>query len=96
MTDLCVDYATLERGAAKLAGLKRAFNDLPHTVAEQSSDWGSRDIAGAMQDFGTNWDYRRGTLTEQIDTVGQKIEGSVQAFREADAKLAQEADRKGS
>ena len=96
MTDLCVDYAALERGAEKLAGLKRAFSDLPHTVSEQSSDWGSRDIAGAMQDFATNWDYRRGTLTEQIETVGQKIEGSVQAFRDVDAKLAREADCKRS
>ena len=86
--DLCVDVDRLDTSAETLATLKRAFASLPSAVGHQAQDWGHDAIAGAMHEFATNWDYRRGKLTEQIDEVGEKIESTRRTFLETDAKLA--------
>lgn len=88
MADLKVDFENLESSKSTVASLKAAFDGLSRRVSAQSRDWGSSDIEGAMHEFATNWDYRRDILSGKLKEVGEKIEGTLEAFTEADEKLA--------
>lgn len=93
MSDLKVDYETLETSADTVGRLKGTFDALPNRVAGQQSDWGDRGIADAMDDFANNWDYRRDILSGKLAEVHEKIESTLETFRKADAKLASELDK---
>lgn len=87
VTDLKVDFATLEasesslhRIASEFAAADRHSGDLEHV-------WGSREVARAMRDFVDNWDRHRATLLESVKSVGSMCGGSAAVFRAADQQL---------
>jgi hypothetical protein len=88
MSDLRVDYETLRSSAETARAIKRAFDDLASRVEEKGDAWGHRGIAGAMRTFGTNWDYHRTILSEEIQATGDKLDKCLQVFQETDQKLA--------
>ena len=90
MSDLRVDYETLAQCAATAKQVKGGFEDLPSRVGDTGDCWGHGGIAGAMHTFGTNWGYHRKVLGDEIEKTGEKIEKCLQAFEDADRKLAEE------
>ncbi len=87
MSDLKVDFQTLEASHATAVALKSEFDGLPHRYDDYQGAWGKDNIRGAMHVFATNWDYHRAKLSDKIQEVGEKIESCVQTFHEADQKL---------
>ncbi len=49
-----------------------------------------------MGEFSGNMDYSRRKLSEKIQTVGEKVSNTLEAFRSADAELAKSFDEAGS
>jgi hypothetical protein len=45
-----------------------------------------------MHEFASNMDYNRRKLSEEIATVGDKMGGTLEAFRTADGELAKSFD----
>ena len=93
MSDLKVDYETLEAAARTADGLQRDFDGLPRRVDDTSSIWGHSAVAGAVHTFGTNWGYHREVLSDEIKKTGEKIAKCLEAFEKADQKLADELHR---
>jgi hypothetical protein len=93
MSDLKVDFATLEQAHSTAEALRREFDGLPHRYDQYAGSYGRDDIRGAMHSFATNWDYHRKILSEKIGEVGEKVESCLEAFRKADAKLASELEK---
>lgn len=87
MSDLKVDFETLEASHATAVSLKAEFDGLPHRYDDSEGSWGKDDIRGAMHVFATNWDYHRAKLSDKIQEVGEKIESCIQTFHEADQQL---------
>jgi hypothetical protein len=85
VSDLKVDFETLEASHSTAETLKSEFDDLPHRVGDVA--WGADTIDGAMHVFGTNWSYHREVLSGKIQEVGEKIESCIETFHDADQKL---------
>ena len=92
MSDLKVDFTTLEDSHRAAQTLKSEFDDLPHRVGD-GTHWGHHDVADAMHEFGTNWDYHRAILSENIGEVGENVESCLTTFRDADQKLYDELEK---
>jgi hypothetical protein len=86
MTDLLVDFTTLEDSHRAAQTLKSEFDGLPHRVGD-GAHWGHHDVHDAMHEFGTNWDYHRKILSGKIGEAGEKIESCLTTFRDADQQL---------
>lgn len=87
MSDLKVDFETLEASHATALDLKTEFDDLSHRYDDHSDSWGKDNIRGAMHNFATNWGYHREVLSQKIQEVGEKIESCIETFRKADQQL---------
>lgn len=96
MADLKVDYDALELSLETAKSLKTSFDDLPDRVGSHGSDWGDGRIGDAMHEFATNWDYRRDLLSGAISEFGEKVEGCLEAFKEADQKLYEGLTKNGN
>jgi len=93
MSDLKVDYYALEDSVTTLSSLKSEFDNLGHRRDDTSGFWGHHSVKDAMHEFASNMDYNRRKLTEEIDTVGQKMGNTLEAFRKADEELAKSFDK---
>jgi hypothetical protein len=92
MSDLKVDFTTLEDSHRAAQTLKSEFDDLPHRVSDDAH-WGHHDVRDAMHEFATNWDYHRDVLSGKIGEVGEKVESCLTTFRDADQKLYDELEK---
>ncbi|CAL9296331.1 hypothetical protein [Streptomyces sp. SudanB66_2053] len=92
--DLTVDYDFLTECERKLGQLKRTFEDMENRRDDMKEHWGSRAVAGAMQDFVDNWDDYRTRLVESLDNVGKLVAGSRKAFDDLDGELAKANKKK--
>jgi hypothetical protein len=54
---------------------------------------GHHKIVDAMDEFSGNMDYNRGKLVDEVKAVGEMAEGTLEAFRAADAELATAFDQ---
>jgi hypothetical protein len=93
VSDLKVDYWALEDSVSTLSSLKSEFDDIEDRRDDTSGAWGHDAVKDAMHEFASNMDYNRGKLSDEIKTVGEKMSGTIDAFREADAKLAESFDK---
>lgn len=92
MSDLKVDYWTLEDSEATLRRLKGEFDAIEGRRDDTRGIWGHDSVRDAMHEFASNMDYNRRKLSEEIQTVGEKMAGTLEAFRAADAELAASFD----
>lgn len=88
MSDLKVDYDVLADSVQTLAVLKSEFDGIKDLRDETSGLWGHRAVRDAMHGFASNMDYNRRKLAEEMAAVGEKLETTLETFREADAELA--------
>lgn len=96
MSDLLVDFRILTEAKATADGLHERFVSLPDRVGDQSDIWGHSRIRDAMHTFGTNWGYHREVLADEISEVGDKVEGCLTAFRDADRELADQLEKQAA
>ncbi|MGA5520360.1 hypothetical protein [Streptomyces pseudogriseolus] len=92
--DLTVDYEFLAECERKLGQLKRTFEDMENRRDDMKEHWGSRAVAGAMQDFVDNWDDYRTRLVESLENVGKLVAGSKRSFADLDGELAKANKKK--
>jgi hypothetical protein len=87
MTDLKVSYHTLEESSRNLKTIQHELDDTKHHQSDIKSFLGSNDMAHAMHDFASNWDYHRHKLLDKIQAMGEMAEKTLEAFKEVDKKL---------
>ncbi|CAM5386342.1 MULTISPECIES: hypothetical protein [Streptomyces] len=92
--DLTVDYDFLTECERKLGQLKRTFEDVKNRRDDMKEHWGSRAVAGAMEDFVDNWDDYRTRLVESLENVGKLVAGSKKAFDDLDGELSKANKKK--
>ncbi|MET0447853.1 MAG: hypothetical protein ABWX74_16615 [Aeromicrobium sp.] len=90
--DLKVSYYRLEDSARDLGMLKNEFDDIEERRDDSRRFWGHDGVRDAMDEFAGNMDYNRGKLSEKIDAMKQKVEGTLSAFVDADEQLASSFD----
>ncbi|MEC3995979.1 hypothetical protein VSR01_21630 [Actinacidiphila sp. DG2A-62] len=93
MTDLRVSYETLEESSRHLKAIQRELDDTKHHQADIKDSLGSGDMAHAMHDFASNWDYHRHKLLDKIQAMGEMTEKTLEAFKDVDKKLKDGLDR---
>jgi hypothetical protein len=89
MADLKVDYDELEASRSTVEQLKSEFDGLPHRVSGYEDAWGDGRIKGAMHKFASNWDYRRGLISEDMKEFTEKVTSCLDTFTQADKALAE-------
>lgn len=92
MSDLKVDYWALEDSEKVLMTLRTEFDTIEDRRDSTQDIWGHGGVKDAMDEFASNMDYNRGKLSEQITTVGEKMTGTIEAFRDAEDELAKSFD----
>lgn len=86
--DLEVDYNLLEASRTTLTSLRGDFDHIKSRGKDTEDLWGHHEIRDAMDKFSSNMDHHREELSKEIGDVGEKIEATIQTFRDADQKLA--------
>jgi uncharacterized protein YukE len=94
-SDLKVDYMLLEHAEQELDGLRHEFDEIEQRRDDSAGYWGHDGVQDAMHEFASNMDYNRKKLSEKLTTVREKVTGTLEAFREADAELAKSFDEEG-
>ncbi len=92
MSDLKVDYYTLEDTEATLGRLKTEFEDLDGNVEDHKHIWGHGDVRDAMGEFAGNMDHHRKKLIGKIETCRDKVANTLETFRKTDEELAKSFD----
>ncbi|SCE44692.1 hypothetical protein GA0115240_16314 [Streptomyces sp. DvalAA-14] len=87
MTDLKVSYDRLEESSRNLQAIQRELEDTGHHQSDIAGALGSGDMAHAMHDFASNWDYHRHKLLDKIQAMGEMAEKTMEAFKDVDEKL---------
>jgi hypothetical protein len=90
MTDLTVDYATLDDSEQSLHRIGQEFEGATDRRDVLRGAWGSGRVADAMGDFVDNWDRHRKKLLESIKSVGEMCAGTKETFQGTDKQLADE------
>jgi hypothetical protein len=88
MTDLKVDYATLDAAHQSLERIAAELEGADHRCEELAGVWGSPDVAGAMGSFAGNWDRHREKLLESVRSVGEMCAGTTETFRGCEQGLS--------
>lgn len=96
MTDLKVDYAVLEDSVSTLGSLRTAFDEIKTRGDDTEDLWGHHEIRDAMDEFSSNMDHHREELSNEIGDVGEKLEMTLQTFRDADQKLKDDLEKSTS
>ncbi len=93
MSDLKVDYYALEDSVKTLSNLKSEFDGIESRAHDTGGIWGHDAVKSAMDEFSGNMDYNRRKLTEEIGATGEKMQSTLDTFRDVDAKLAESFDK---
>lgn len=88
MADLVVDYNLLSQTESSLNGLMNEFSNIKAQEHAYFGDWGSGDIAGAMDDFAANWDYHRKKLLDSMHSLAGMVKQCQDGFCKTDTTLA--------
>jgi hypothetical protein len=94
VADLVVDYSLLGRSEASLRALISEFSNVQTQENAYAGAWGSDDIAAAMGDFASNWDYHRKQLLASMESLSAMVSQSRAGFAKADTSLAGDLTRK--
>ncbi len=95
MADLKVSYDRLEESTKSLQTIQRELGDTGGRQKEIKEFLGSGDIAHAMHDFASNWDYHRHKLLDKVKAMGEMAEKTMEAFKDVDKKLEDGLDGAG-
>lgn len=90
--DLKVNYYRLADSAESLGFLKNEFDDIEDRRDGTRDIWGHDGVREAMDEFASNMDYNRGKLSTKLDEMRKKVDGTLDAFVEADGELAKSFD----
>lgn len=88
MTDLKVNYASLDDSERSLQQIATALEGAEARRAANADIWGSSDVAGAMNEFVGNWDRHRKQLVESLKSVGEMCASSRDCFAGTDQQLS--------
>lgn len=90
MSDVYIDGAVLARVRSNLAGIRDRMQTPAREMREVTgSAMGARDLARRMDDFGNEWAYGIGKLSEFAGSAVEALDRIERAFDEADTSLAQ-------
>lgn len=90
--DLRVDYYRLEDSEKVLKDLKSDFDGIEGAVSDSLDVWSHDKVRDAMDEFAGNMDYNRKKLSQKIEHCVEKIQTTLQTFRDADQDLADSFD----
>jgi len=96
MSDLIVDAGVLEDSQQALTVLKSEFDSIENRRNDTERIWGHDGLRDAMHEFASNWDHHRDELSQKIQDNGEKVATTLETWREADQKLADELERNSS
>ncbi|MEU1016834.1 hypothetical protein [Streptomyces sp. NPDC005898] len=94
MTDLGVDYEYLYTIKKDLGTVRKEFKGCSGHQEDMRNEYGSSYVAGAMDEFTSNWDDHRKELLGNIEKVGKLVEQSIENFEKLDKELAEANKRK--
>ncbi|WP_217164742.1 hypothetical protein [Streptomyces sp. AC512_CC834] len=94
MSDLTVDLELLKTSAKQLNAIRKEFKNLDDWKDDITSAVGAPELRGAMTDFIDNWDKNRKRLVESLEEVGKMVEGTRDAFKSLDDKLAKSGKKR--
>lgn len=87
MPDLCVDGRLLSRTVDCLTALRHEFDALTGRQDASRNDWGSNDIAEAMEDFVDNWDNNRRRISGALGATASMAQSCLTEFAAVDTRL---------
>ncbi|MBF4160942.1 hypothetical protein [Nocardioides acrostichi] len=94
MSDLYIDLDALERTRHDLEHVADLLRDPVSRLADEAGAVTSiSHLRSRLQDFGHEWDYGIGKLSEFSGTVGEALVHIRDAFTEVDQKLAATFDQ---
>lgn len=93
MSDLKVQYDTLQDSQHSLETVKGEFEHCTERRERAADAWGSSAIGDAMHDFTDNWDRHRKKLVGSILALQEMTGACIDTFRAADAQLAAAFDK---
>ncbi|ROP72302.1 hypothetical protein [Curtobacterium sp. PhB115] len=74
--------------ASDLSRLHSDFDHVAASAADYKSGIGSSTVSDAIDEFGSNWDIRRGRLQESIKAVAEMAESAHEGFTQTEMDLA--------
>ena len=97
-SDLVVKDELLEDSEKRLRRLSHEFDEanIAHHKDEIRHIWGCDTLADTMGDFVDNWDYYRKKLLGNINSVGEMVSATREAFNSTDEKLKKNLSGKHS
>lgn len=96
MGDLVVNLDLLERTAGALSMLMNEFNNASKIVSTYHGSIGDPTLAGALDDFASDWSAHRQDLLSSMQSVYKMATESHKAYIDTDDKLAQELRKDGA
>lgn len=94
MPDLIVDFTLLSTSAKQLKAIHNEFTALDDWKDDVRSVVGAPEMTAAMSHFVDNWDDNRERLLDSLQSVGQMVEGTRDAFKRLEDSLAKAGARK--
>ena len=88
--DLVVDVALLDASARSLAEIKGALDGLGRRRDSAEDIWGSKKIAGVMDDVVGNWDIRAEKIAHKVEALRSMTEKCSEHFKQVDRDLGAE------
>jgi hypothetical protein len=89
VSDVYIDGAVLARVRSNLAGIRDLMQAPARAMEEVTgSAMGARDLARRMDEFGDEWAYGIGKLSEFAGSAVEALDRIEQAFEAADSALA--------
>jgi hypothetical protein len=87
VADLKVDYQLLDTTERSLSNLVSEFTNIQAQEQAYDGAMGSGDIAGALGNFASNWDYHRKKLIGSMQALGGMVAETKKQFQQTDQKL---------
>jgi len=91
VVDFAVTYAHLEQVENTLNSLKAEFDGI--NAVPGAADWGDSGIAGAMDNFASNWSYHREKLVKSMDSMANQARDTRTATSQWDGETARAASK---
>jgi hypothetical protein len=88
-----INTGTLREMGGQLGRLRDEFNHSTDITGAASGEMGSGDVAGALNNFASDWSKKRDTLTKSLDTLSKTATQSAETWDGLDSHLAQAIEK---
>ena len=88
--DFAVDYPLLEQVDKTLKDLVSQFQNIQAQEQGYTGAYGSGDVAGAMNDFASNWSYHRGKIVDSMNALSKSVEEVLSETKKFDSGMARQ------